>query len=212
MTEAYPGPADPELALVPPGSDILNQVAMAVPESSIKAPAFQVLIDAMLAFARGEQGNAQRPTLVGLAAPQVGIPRRIIIVGVNAEGKGEVPDLKAYINPKLVRRSRETALYREGCYSTGSVCGVLKRSALIKVQALDSSGTVVEEEHEGVPARIFQHEIDHLDGIRFPDRVTDDKRLHWVPPEEFGQYREHWQDWPKLASREQWTAIKTGSM
>jgi peptide deformylase len=211
MTERQQAAAVPELALVRPGSDVLNQIAMTVLPSEIETPGFQALVDAMLTFAMGEQGDAGRPTMVGLAAPQLGKPSRVIIVGVNATGRGEEPDLKAYINPKITSESRETNLDREGCYSTGNICGIVERPATIKLQALDRSGTLVKEEHKGFPARIIQHEINHLDGIRFPDRITDDKHLHWVLLEEYGRYRQDWQDWPNPATREQWQAIKRGA-
>jgi peptide deformylase len=210
MTERQPaGP--PELALVPPHADVLNQIALRVFPGEIETPAFQALVDAMLDFAMGEQGDAGRPTLVGLAAPQLGIARRIIIVGVDAKGQGEVPDLRAYINPEITSVSKQTGLDREGCYSTGNICGIVERPTVVKLRALDRFGVPLQEEHKGFPARIIHHEIDHLDGIRFPDRITDDERLHTVRPEEYGRYRQHWRDWPRLASREEWQTLKRGT-
>ncbi len=177
------------IELVPPGSDVLNQTAEPIMPSEIETPEVQAMIDDMLDIANGEQGNPKKPTMVGLAAPQVGLLKRIIIVGVDAEGMGEKPELRAYVNPDIVRSAPETMIGREGCYSTSRVCGIVERSSRVTIRAFDRLGNHLEETYEGWPARIFQHEIDHLKGIRFPDRITDDSRLHWVEEEEFGEYR-----------------------
>lgn len=100
----------------------------------------------------------------GIAAPQVGVHERIIIVD---PGDGPV----AYLNPKIVSRSFRTTMSEEGCLSVPGVYGVVKRNKSVKVTAHDLDGNVVEVEANGLHAIIFQHEIDHLDGILFIDRV-----------------------------------------
>ena len=206
---------DGELGLIPPSSDSLNQVASEVTPEDLEDPGLEATIEAMLQIAQGEQGNPEKPTLVGLAAPQIGISKRIILVGVDATGKGEKPTFQIFINPVIVKRSEETVLSREGCYSTSQVCGIVERAKDITIAALDRSGAKLEETYEGsasgFPSNIFQHEIDHLDGIRIPDRIENKERLQWVEPEEFGDYREHWEHWPNLCSREKWEAIKHGN-
>ena len=201
-----------KLELVPPNSDILNRVASAVILNEIGTQRMDEIIDGMLELARGEQGNPDRPTLVGLAAPQVGISERIIVVGVDATGRGEEPTFRAYLNPEIIDQSRDQARDREGCYSTGEFCGILYRRAWVTIRALDRHGEPVQEIHEGIPARIFQHEIHHLDGIRFPDRITDDKDLLRVRPEQFGEFRTDWANWPHKASRADWEALKSGHL
>ena len=148
--------------------------------------------------------------MVGLAAPQLGISKRIIIVDVASTGMGGTPDLRAYINPKIVERSDQTEQGREGCFSTGNVCGIVERSSNIGIEALDRDGNPLSENWDSFTARIFQHEIDHLDGIRFPERIKDDTKLHWVEPEQFGEYRVHWADWAELCPRATWEAVKVG--
>lgn len=203
--------------LVPPSSDILNQVASEVTPEDFKHPKLQVTIDVMLRVAKGQQGNPSRPTLVGLAAPQIGVIKRIILVGVDATGMGEEPTFKIFINPIIIEPSNRiisTVLSREGCYSTGRVCGIVERAQEVTISALDRSGMPLTETYKGsstgFPANIFQHEIDHLNGIRFPDRIKKKEYLHWVEPEEFGKYRVEWLHWPNLCSRERWRAIKQG--
>jgi peptide deformylase len=166
----------------------------------------------MFRVAKGRQGDAKYPTLVGLAAPQIGISKRIVIIGVNAVGGGEQPDLRVYINPVITEVSAETEEGREGCYSTDRVCGVVERAKKITLIAYDRHGEKVIKIFEGFPARVAQHEVDHLNGIRFPDRITSDKKLHWVEEDEFGEYRTHWKEWSVLCPREKWLAIKAGPM
>ena len=208
MSENYPEAE--ELNMVPPSSDILNRSVQPVLESEIETDDIQAIIDGMLDVARGEQGNPQRPTMVGLAAPQLGIDKRIVVIGIDAVGMGEEPEFKAFINPEIVSLSPETNLFREGCYSTSRVCGIVERADRAEVRAFDRNGNAVLETFTGFQARILQHEVDHLDGIRFPDRITDDERLFWVEESDFGDFREHWQDWPHTVSRADWEAIKTG--
>lgn len=198
------------LELVPPSSSILRQVSKPLNTQDIGSRTNQELFDAMLKLAYGEQGDADRPTLVGLAAPQVGVGLRVIIVGIDADGKGNLPTLKLYINPKIVKASEAVTTDREGCYSTGRVCGIVERAESVIIEALDRDGKLVSEEHFGFPARIFQHEIDHLDGIRFPDKIIDDQNLLWVDPEDFGEFRKSWQAWPNKCPRSKWQAIKAG--
>ena len=193
---------------VPPSSPILRQVANVVPLQNITAPETQEIIDIMFEVAHGAQGDASRPTLVGLAAPQIGIAKRIVIIGINAVGAGEQPELKVFINPEIIDISEEQEEGREGCFSTSRVCGIVNRAVRVTVKAYDRKGRTFTWKFKGFPARVAQHEVDHLNGIRFPDRITDDSKLHWVEEDEFGVYREQWRGWTKLCPRTRWNEIK----
>jgi peptide deformylase len=197
---------------VAPQSPILVQVAEAIPAEKIGAPEIQADIEKMLKVAFGEQQDKDMPLLVGLAAPQIGISRRIILVDVLAEGKGKVGDLRLYINPEITWFSDEQNEWYEGCFSTSRVCGIVSRPTRIKIRALNREGKTIEEEHSGYTARIFQHEVDHLNGKEFVSRITDDNKLHWVEEAEFPQYRNDggWRNWTKKCSREKWEKIKSG--
>lgn len=199
-----------ELEPVLPNNDILNKVAKAIPVEAITNKETQFLVDEMLRIANGTQGDKKRRTMVGLAAPQVGVSKRVIVVDVASTGMGEAPDLRAYINPVVSKRSKQTEPGREGCFSTGNVCGNVERSSEVTVDAYDRDGNLLSEHWTGFTARIFQHETDHLDGIRFPDRITDDTKLHWVEPDQFGDYRTQWAEWSELCPRTRWEEIKTG--
>lgn len=197
---------------VPPNSPILIRVAKPISPEEIGSRELDSNIDRMMRVAFGEQQDGNKPLLVGLAAPQIGISKRIILVDVMAEGKGKVGDLRLYINPEIIWASEEQDEWYEGCFSTSRVCGIVSRPTRIKIRALTREGIVVEEEHSGYTARIFQHEIDHLNGKEFVTHISDDEKLHWVEEEEFPQYRnqESWRHWPDKCPRAKWEQIKNG--
>lgn len=173
---------------------LLRKVAEGVRHGQINSAETKKIIKTMLKIAYGKQKDENKPIMVGLAAPQIGISKRIILVDIAANGKGKVGNLRIYINPKIIWKSKEKGEWYEGCFSTGRVCGIVSRPLSIKIQA-----KVVEEKYTGYIARIFQHEIDHLDGKLFIDHIKDPGKLHWVEEHEFPLYRnkEAWRNWPK---------------
>ncbi len=137
----------------------------------------------MLDIAFGETREYNKSILVGLAAPQIGISKRIIHVDKAATGlfvqeqtSAPPPQIDVYINPEIAWRSDETNVWREGCFSTSRICGLVPRSSKVLVRAYDREGTLLTKEFSGYTARIFQHEIDHLDGILFFDHLSILKR------------------------------------
>jgi peptide deformylase len=198
---------------VPPHSPILTRVAVPVDLSEIGTPELDEIIATMFRVACGEQADRSVPVLVGLAAPQIGFSKRIILVDDAADGRGKKGNLQAYINPQITWSSQRTTDWYEGCYSTSRVCGIVTRSHMVKFQALDVSGKRVQRGFVGYAARIAKHELDHLDGREFVNYVTDDNNLHWVEETEFPVYRdkEAWRDWPCKCSRARWLAIKNGT-
>ncbi len=101
---------------------------------------------------------------VGLAAPQVGISLRILVMD---DGKGGA---RALINPVITDR-RGSVREEEGCLSLPGVFGDVERSKWIRVSALDGEGLPISLEAQGLQAKVIQHEIDHLDGVLFIDRL-----------------------------------------
>jgi len=195
---------------VKPDDPVLIKRAEEIKPEEIKSPETQEVIEKMLNVAYGEQVDRNKPLLVGLAAPQIGISKRIILVDVAARGKGNVGDLRVYINPEIVWKSDDEVEWYEGCYSTDRVCGIVSRPNSIKLKALTKEGQPVEENYEGYTARIFQHETDHLNGTEFVSHITDDDKLHWVEEDEFPEYRnnEGWRNWPEKCPRDKWEKIK----
>ena len=202
---------NPIVKLVQADNKVLNLVAKVIPTEEIVSEETQYLIKHMFVVARGKQGDSRYPTLVGLAAPQIGVSKRVVVIGLDATGDGKQPELQAFINPEIIKYSKDKEEGREGCFSTGRVCGIVERSKSVRLRAYNVKGQIVEFNVVGFPARVAQHEIDHLDGIRFPDRINDDSKLHWVEEAEFGEYRLNWQNWPVNCPREKWGAVKNGN-
>ncbi|HPX61679.1 MAG TPA: peptide deformylase [Deltaproteobacteria bacterium] len=110
---------------------------------------------------------------VGLAAPQIGVLQRIIIIDVS--GSDQPPDLIVAINPEIVHASGET-YEEEGCLSVPGFSANVRRHASVVVKALDLDGNEQGWHADGLLAIAFQHEIDHLDGVLYVDRLSPLKR------------------------------------
>jgi peptide deformylase len=110
---------------------------------------------------------------IGLAATQVGELKRVIVFDLNPRAEGRKP--ACLINPEILEGEGEQVL-EEGCLSVPEYFAEVKRKAKIKVQGLDAQGRPVEMYAEGILATVLQHEIDHLDGILFIDRISALKR------------------------------------
>lgn len=197
-------------SFVKPNDPILLKIAEEIPPHDILSPETKSTINTLLHVALGEQMDQTKPILVGLAAPQVGISKRIILVDVKANGKGIKGDLQVFINPVILSSSDTREEWYEGCFSTGRVCGIVARPNTVTVKAYDTQGKSVAATYNGYTARIFQHEIDHLNGKEFVTHITDPANLHWVEDEDFVEYRnnEKWRTWEKLCPKERWLQIK----
>ncbi len=115
---------------------------------------------------------------IGLAAPQIGVNLRVIIVIVSENKNDKILTL---INPEILSSSGEEEGV-EGCLCFPHLYGLVKRAKKMKVSALDEKGRSVVSEFKGLAARVIQHEIDHLNGILFVDRVTDIGSLRYEGP------------------------------
>jgi len=110
----------------------------------------------------------------GLAAPQVGVSKRIFVADIR-ESRGK-PTRFAIINPRIVESSSEVASEAEGCLSIPGVSEVVTRPARVAVEGFDPSGKPLRVEADELLARVIQHEMDHLDGVLFIDRISPLKR------------------------------------
>jgi peptide deformylase len=131
-------------------------------------PYIVALADALVATMRSS------PACVGLAATQVGEPARLFCLDVTGHRKARTcAGLVVMCNPKIVWRS-ESVVMREGCMSVPHLTGNVARAAKVIVEGSEpGSGAIVRVEADAIEARCLQHEIDHLDGFVFVDRVTD---------------------------------------
>ena len=138
----------------------------------------QTLVDDMVETMREAPG-------VGLAAPQIGLSERIIVIEYfereEDEEKEDAPKkVWAVLNPEIVKASEEKLMGVEGCLSIPGLVGEVERHAQIQIKGLNKHGKPMKIKANGWLARIFQHEIDHLNGVLFTDRAT---RV-WKPQEE----------------------------
>jgi peptide deformylase len=156
---------------------VLRRKARAVKDFDSK---LQTLIDDMIDTMREAPG-------VGLAAPQVAVSERVIVVEYAEpeeveEGQEPVevePKLYVLVNPEIVKASPETEVGIEGCLSVPLLVGEIERANSVKIRGQNRRGQSVKLKAEGWLARIFQHEIDHLNGVLFTDLATQ----IWQPEE-----------------------------
>lgn len=203
-----------EVGMLAPWDPLLIQKAKPVAVDDIHTQHVKDVIDRLYMAAEGQRKHShqgkRRRTLVGLAAPQIGEPVRIVLIDTKVDpGRKHYGELICFINPQIVWRSHEKLEGREGCFSAGPVWGLVRRSIAVKVRAYNRDGKIIEHILEDFTARIAQHEIDHLDGIRFADRIRSDKKRHWVHAEELDEYPKHIKHWRRLCSKERWEALKT---
>lgn len=159
------------------GHPVLRQAARALTPAEIKNPEVPRLVEDMIET-MAEYGG------VGLAAPQVHFSIRIFVMRFSPEDDAT---LRVAINPQITPLGGERAEDWEGCLSIPDLHGRVSRFVRLRLEALDAEGKRYEEELEGFPARVCQHEFDHLDGVMFLDRMKDFSTLT------FGEeYRRYW--------------------
>jgi len=113
---------------------------------------------------------------IGLAAPQVGVSERVIVVDLRDSDDEDGIGAVALVNPKVVESSRKTARAPEGCLSIPGMEEVVERPDKVTVEGLGPDGNPLSLTVSGLLSRALQHEIDHLDGVLFIDRVSPLKR------------------------------------
>jgi peptide deformylase len=155
--------------IVPVGHPALRRRARNVTAGELRSPTTQELIDDMIETMRAAGG-------AGLAANQVGEEVRIAVIEVDRNPrypyKPPIP-LTVLVNPSLEPVGEETVTINEGCLSVPDLRGDLERHVTIRVRYLDRDGDEREEVKRGLTAGTFQHEVDHLEGRLFLDRVRD---------------------------------------
>lgn len=199
---------------LPTHHPLLKQKSLPVTEDEMQSDEFQRLIFEMKNLGDIEQQNLNKYVLVGLAAPQIGIMKRIILVDIGADGKGVVSDLRAYINPEVISVSEEKETWYEGCYSLSGYAGIVTRPKEVTIRALNENGEEIIETHSGYVGRIFQHEIDHLDGKFLVHHVDDHKKLHHITKDDMFEYRnkQKWRQWENHASKDEYETLKKSLM
>lgn len=177
--------------IVQTGDPVLRRVAQAVPEEDFGKPELRALVDTMIQVMHAAPG-------VGLAAPQIGVPLRVIVLE-DEEGRmarltqqqrverGRVPfGVRAIVNPSLKIVGDEQATFFEGCLSVAGFSALVPRARTVEVTGFDVDGAPIQWEASGWPARILQHECDHVLGTLYIDRMisrtfcnNDELQKHW---------------------------------
>ncbi|MDX1499841.1 MAG: peptide deformylase [Woeseiaceae bacterium] len=148
----------------------------AAPVDAFGTPELEALIRDMFDTMAAADG-------AGLAAPQIGVPLRVMIFGV--ESTPRYPDAEAVpttvlVNPEFEVLEDRPQGFWEGCLSVPGMRGWVERPGRIRYRGFDIEGTPIEREAKGFHAIVFQHEVDHLDGILYPDRLADPRRFGFV--------------------------------
>jgi peptide deformylase len=162
--------------IVQTGSLVLRTRAEEIPRENIATPEFQELIEVMIATMRDAPG-------VGLAAPQIGLPLRLIVLEDREELLEKLPEedrrirertsfpTRVFVNPVLRFIGKERVTFFEGCLSVDGFVALVERGREVEVTGLDEHGTSQTWRVRGWPARILQHEVDHLNGTLYIDRM-----------------------------------------
>jgi peptide deformylase len=158
------------------GHPVLRQTARSITPSDLKDPMMQRLINDMIDTMHEYNG-------VGLAAPQIHEDLRLFVALLDSD-----PDSEAFVvvNPEIVPLSENKVEGWEGCLSIPDIRGMVPRYTEILVRALDRAGKRMELTLKGFPARVAQHETDHLDGVLFFDRMTSMQSLTFL--DEYSRY------------------------
>jgi peptide deformylase len=151
---------------------VLRGMALAVPKDEIGSEKVKAIITEM------KDAMASQKDGVAIAAPQIGVPLRIFVISgtllrqADKTYKGDGTDL-IFINPQIIKASKEKKEVEEGCLSVRWLYGKVQRSARVTISAMNENGEKIERGASGLLAQIFQHEIDHLNGILFIDKAKE---------------------------------------
>ena len=146
------------------GNEILNK----------KADRIEKINDETINLSKQMLEILKRDKGVGLAAPQIGIMKRIFVTHVQGD------DERVFINPSILETSHNTSKYEEGCLSVPGIFANVIRSESIKMQAWNEKGRPFTIETGGLLARVILHEYDHLDGVLFLDRLPENKKKKYI--------------------------------
>ena len=166
------------------GAPIIRERATEVTDFHV--PELQALINDLFATAANENG-------MGIAAPQVSVAKRVIILSPKPNARypyAPTMEPTAMINPEMTWGSSEMEKDWEGCLTVPGIRGLVPRHLSILIRYHTQDGVMIETEYQGFLARLFQHEVDHLDGLVFLDRVESNKDLISE------------QEWQKIFARE----------
>jgi peptide deformylase len=191
-----------ELRVLQPNDTILRSLCQPVSKKDLQKTSVQKEIETLIDFVYGNNGkggrkNRRNATTVGLSANQVGIAKCISIVDL-AIGKKGYSDIHVLINPEIVWASKSMLERCEGCVNLPTIWGYVYRSKRVKVKALDRSGNELLITLSGWPAILIQHEIDHLQGKLFIEKLDDPKKAFFVEEDDYQDFKRQKKKWKKF--------------
>jgi peptide deformylase len=180
----------------------LRHVCAEVTLAALRSREQQAEIEAILDYVYGHANNGvgavrdrNKHSVVGLSGNQVGIMKQICVVDLSIGRKG-YQDMHVLVNPRIVWRSKSMVSKHEGCVNFPSIWGQTSRSRSVRVEAIDRSGNEIALKLVGWPAVLLQHEIDHLNGRLFIDRLVNPTQADLVSEPEYKSYRRARGNWP----------------
>jgi peptide deformylase len=144
------------------------------PRLKLKSEPVEAVDDALRALMDDMLETMYAAPGIGLAAIQVGVPKRVIVMDIAREGEDKHP--RYFVNPEILWASEETQPYEEGCLSIPEIFDEVERPARVKLRYMNYQGETIEEDAEGLYAVCIQHEMDHLEGVLFIDHLSRLKR------------------------------------
>ncbi len=188
-----------KLEALDPKDPLLRKICQQVSRQELKTKKFQEIVESVLDFTyeksnKGPQRDRNKHTTVGLSANQVGVDKQISVVDL-AIGKKEITDMHIIINPAITWKSKTKTNRCEGCVNLPHIWGYVERSARVRVKAMDRSGNLIQIDAKGWPAILLQHEIDHLNGYLFIDKLPDPKKALLVKEGEFKTFNKEKKNW-----------------
>lgn len=170
------------------GDPVLRQVARELSAEEIGSRELRQLVEDMIDTMHAEEG-------IGIAAPQIGVSVQAAVVEID-ESSRRYPGMGAlavtvFLNPRVVVLDEAEQSYWEGCLSVPDLRGVVHRPRRVRVDFVDLEGNRQRLEAQDFLATVLQHELDHLQGVLFVDRVRDTRQLATVE-----EYQRHWLDRP----------------
>lgn len=168
------------------GNPLLRRVARDLEPEELRTPWFHELLRDMIETMHHEEG-------IGIAAPQVGESVQVALIEVDPESSRypgqEASGLRVLVNPRIRIVDHDKQGFWEGCLSVPNLRGYVERPRRIRVDYMDLDGHARAVEVEGFLATVFQHELDHLQGVLYVDRITDMTKLATID-----DYLKYWRD------------------
>jgi peptide deformylase len=191
-----------ELHVLDPKDTILRSPCLGLTKRDLRKTTVQLEIESMIDFVYGNNNKGKRKNrtasmTVGLSANQVGLPKRITVVDM-AIGKRGYNDIQVLINPEIIWSSKSIVEHCEGCVNLPTIWGYVQRSKRIKVKALDRSGNELLLTLNGWPAILLQHEIDHLNGKLFIEKLPNPQKAFLVEDGDYQKFKIQKKTWKKF--------------